>query len=184
MPKHRNITRDGNLKDGRIFKLATYILPRHPTRLYMLASDLAKEFGFRDSFLLFQRTQGLFRLVATDADKLFLINHLKVLPRMRKYAPVPIVSAKSAFRVFGHKLIQNGLPDIDQYYSLQDTDTESVMSSENEADVVSFIEPVVNVPLTEQGKEQVFKRAVNSALEFNSILNRNRLQEFYDGDFC
>ncbi|KAI0089622.1 chromatin remodelling complex Rsc7/Swp82 subunit-domain-containing protein [Irpex rosettiformis] len=109
------IDKDGNLLGGRQFKAQTFVLPgRHPTRRYMLAIDAARSSGFRDSLYYFRRNQMALKLNATQWEKDYLIDEGKLGTHLRTRS-VTMITARSAYKLHGAKMIVNGRWIIDDY---------------------------------------------------------------------
>ncbi|KAG2035568.1 chromatin remodelling complex Rsc7/Swp82 subunit-domain-containing protein [Suillus americanus] len=107
---------DGNLLGGRKFKCHTFVLPqRHPSRQYMLAIDAARASGFRDSLYFFRRNPLALKLSATQPEKEFLISAGKLGAHL-KTRSVTLVTARSAYKLHGAKMILDGRWVTDDYY--------------------------------------------------------------------
>ncbi|EJD02040.1 uncharacterized protein FOMMEDRAFT_20828 [Fomitiporia mediterranea MF3/22] len=107
---------NGNLLGGRQFKSQTFNLPgRHPERKYMLAIDAARTSGFRDSLYYFRRNPFALKLNATQAEKDYLIEIGKLGGHLRTRS-VTLVTARSAFKLHGAKMLVDGRIGIDDYY--------------------------------------------------------------------
>ncbi|KAL0573363.1 chromatin structure-remodeling complex subunit RSC7 [Marasmius crinis-equi] len=110
------VDRWGNLLGGRKFKSNTFILPnRHPERQYMLAIDAARTSGFRDSLYYFRRNPLALKLNATQAEKEYLIGEGKLGSHL-KTRSVTLVTARSAFKMHGSKMLIDGRWVTDDYY--------------------------------------------------------------------
>ncbi|KAJ1536174.1 hypothetical protein HK096_000347 [Nowakowskiella sp. JEL0078] len=109
------VNKDGILSGGRQYKARTWVLPRHPTKLYMLGMDVSKALGFRDSYIFFLRNPKIHRLHASDFDRQFLLDN-GIPPNNLRSKNVPIVTARSIFRAFGHKCIRRGRSFHDDYF--------------------------------------------------------------------
>ena len=110
------IDANGNLLGGRTFKTHTFILPgRHPERRYMLAIDAARTSGFRDSLYYFRRNPLALKLIATQVEKDHLIEIGKLGGHLRTRS-VTLVTARSAFKLHGAKMLVDGRIGIDDYY--------------------------------------------------------------------
>ncbi|KAJ7625089.1 chromatin remodelling complex Rsc7/Swp82 subunit-domain-containing protein [Mycena polygramma] len=106
----------GNLLGGRRFKAATFILPgRHPERRYMLAIDAARTSGFRDSLYYFRRNPLAFKQNATQPEKDYLISQGKLGSHLRTRS-VTLITARSAYKLHGSKMILDGKWVVDDYY--------------------------------------------------------------------
>ncbi|KAF5350549.1 hypothetical protein D9756_008720 [Leucocoprinus leucothites] len=106
----------GNLLGGRKFKASTFALPnRHPHRQYMLAIDAARTSGFRDSLYYFRRNPLAFKLNATQPEKDYLISEGKLGSHLRTRS-VTLITARSAFKLHGSKMVIDGRWVTDDYY--------------------------------------------------------------------
>ncbi|KAJ7130256.1 chromatin remodelling complex Rsc7/Swp82 subunit-domain-containing protein [Mycena epipterygia] len=106
----------GNLLGGRRFKASTFVLPgRHPERRYMLAIDAARTSGFRDSLYYFRRNPLAFKQNATQPEKDYLISQGKLGSHLRTRS-VTLITARSAFKLHGSKMIIDGKWVVDDYY--------------------------------------------------------------------
>lgn len=81
----------------------------------MLATECARVLGYRDSYLLFNKNRSLFKIIATQAEKDDLIAQ-DILPYSYRSRQIAIVTAKSMFRQFGSRLINNGRRVRDDYW--------------------------------------------------------------------
>ncbi|EGO01075.1 hypothetical protein SERLA73DRAFT_179127 [Serpula lacrymans var. lacrymans S7.3] len=107
---------NGNLLGGRRFKAQTFSLPgRHPDRLYMLAIDAARSSGFRDSLYYFRRNLLALKLNATQPEKEYLIEAGKLGSHLRTRS-VTLITARSAYKLHGAKMILEGKWIDDDYY--------------------------------------------------------------------
>ncbi|KAG6915620.1 hypothetical protein DXG01_010696 [Tephrocybe rancida] len=121
---NEKIDHSGVLLGGRKFKAATFTIPnRHPTRQYMLAIDAARTSGFRDSLYYFRRNPLAFKLNATQPEKDYLISQGKLGSHLRTRS-VTLITARSAFKLHGSKMIFDGKWVVDDYY--EDKTTEEV----------------------------------------------------------
>ncbi|KAI0657495.1 chromatin remodelling complex Rsc7/Swp82 subunit-domain-containing protein [Cubamyces menziesii] len=107
---------NGNLLGGRRFKAQTFVLPnRHPERKYMLAIDAARTSGFRDSLYYFRRNPLALKLNATQWEKEYLIEQGKLGSHL-KTRSVTLVTARSAYKLHGAKMLLDGRWIVDDYY--------------------------------------------------------------------
>ncbi|KAL9137411.1 MAG: hypothetical protein Q9175_001365, partial [Cornicularia normoerica] len=81
----------------------------------MLATECARVLGYRDSYLLFNKNRSLFKIIASQAEKDELI-HQEILPYSYRSRQIAIVTAKSMFRQFGARVIENGRRVRDDYW--------------------------------------------------------------------
>ncbi|CCL99390.1 uncharacterized protein FIBRA_01408 [Fibroporia radiculosa] len=120
------IDSQGNLLGGRKFKAQTFAIPnRHPERKYMLAIDAARTSGFRDSLYYFRRNPLAMKLIATQAEKEYLIEAGKLGSHLRTRS-VTLITARSAYKLHGSKMILDGKWVVDDYF--EDKATEEAAS--------------------------------------------------------
>ncbi|KAF8607255.1 hypothetical protein BDV93DRAFT_305333 [Ceratobasidium sp. AG-I] len=113
----QKIDAQGHLLGGREFKAPTFGSPwrEDPDRQYMLSIDAARTSGFRDSLYYFRRNLQLVKLPLSQSEKEMLID-LGRLPNSLKSRSVTLVTARSAYKLHGAKMIKNGRWVIDDYY--------------------------------------------------------------------
>ncbi|KAL4070265.1 chromatin remodelling complex Rsc7/Swp82 subunit-domain-containing protein [Scleroderma citrinum] len=115
---------------GRRFKCSTFVLPaRHPTRHYMLAIDAARSSGFRDSLYYFRKNSLALKLSATQPEKELLIQAGKLGAHL-KTRSVTLVTARSAYKLHGAKMIIDGCWVTDDYYedrAIQDVTARGIL---------------------------------------------------------
>ncbi|KIJ23248.1 hypothetical protein M422DRAFT_276219 [Sphaerobolus stellatus SS14] len=110
------IDKDGALLGGRVFKAQTFTLPtRHPTRRYMLAIEAARTSGYKDSLYYFRRNPLMYKLICTQQEKDDLIAAGTIPSHMRTRS-VTLVTARSAYKQHGAKMIRDGKWVVDDYY--------------------------------------------------------------------
>ncbi|CAI6247550.1 unnamed protein product [Periconia digitata] len=111
----KKVTLQGHPLDGREYKCRTFFVPNRGEKLFMLATECARVLGYRDSYLLFNKNRSLYKIIATQAEKDDLI-HQEILPYSYRSRQIAIVTARSMFRQFGSRLIQNGRRVRDDYW--------------------------------------------------------------------
>ncbi|KAF2746509.1 hypothetical protein M011DRAFT_494984 [Sporormia fimetaria CBS 119925] len=109
------VTPTGHLLGGREYKVRTFFVPHRGEKLFMLATECARTLNYRDSYLLFNKNKSLHKIIATQAEKDDLI-HQEILPYSYRSRQIAIVTARSMFRQFGSRLIQNGRRVRDDYW--------------------------------------------------------------------
>ncbi|KDQ56906.1 hypothetical protein JAAARDRAFT_131952 [Jaapia argillacea MUCL 33604] len=110
------IDRNGNLLGGRRFKAQSFALPnRHPERQYLLAIEAARTSGFRDSLYYFRRNPLTLKLNATQPEKDYLIERGNLGGHLRTRS-VTLVTARSAYKLHGAKMLIDGKWVEDDYY--------------------------------------------------------------------
>lgn len=109
------ITLLGFLTGGRQYILKTFPIIGHGEKLFMLATELARLTGYHDSYLLFLRNKTLCKVITTIYEKEDLIRQ-EVISLSRRLRRISVVTARSVFMHFGHRVIVNGRRGRDDYH--------------------------------------------------------------------
>lgn len=109
------VTRSGYLAGGREYAIKTFTITGHGDKLFMLATEVARLTGYRDSYLFFLRNRNLRKVVTTQTEKEDLISQ-EVIPFSYRSRQISVVAARSVFMQFGHRVIANGQRVRDDYY--------------------------------------------------------------------
>ncbi|KAK3725076.1 hypothetical protein LTR37_000586 [Vermiconidia calcicola] len=109
------VSNDGYPLEGRKYRCRTFQVPNRGEKLFMLATECARVLGYRDSYLLFNKNRSLYKIIANQAEKDNLI-HQEILPYSYRSRQIAIVTARSMFRQFGSRLIENGRRVRDDYW--------------------------------------------------------------------
>lgn len=121
MPRERDeageqkVSPQGHPLGGREYRIRTFFVPGRGDKLFMLATECARVLGYRDSYLLFNKNRSLFKIIATQPEKDDLIQQ-EILPYSYRSRQIAIVTAKSMFRQFGSRVVQNGRRVRDDYW--------------------------------------------------------------------
>lgn len=113
---------------GREFKVPTFTLPDHGDEVLMLAMEPTKLLGYRDSYLFFHKHPSLKRVRITDEEKNLLVE-MGMLVNWFKNRDVAVVTARSVFKCFGHKVIKRGRRIKDDYYEHDQEERSSAAST-------------------------------------------------------
>lgn len=108
------INKNGELQDGREYRVRTFTLLGRGKRLYMLSTEPARCIGFRDSYLFFQKHKHLYKIIIDDEEKRDLIER-DLIPHSYKGRSIGVVTARSVFREFGAKIVIGGKKVVDDY---------------------------------------------------------------------
>ena len=111
----QKVSQNGHPLDGRKFKCRTFQVPNRGEKLFMLATECARVLGYRDSYLLFNKNRSLYKIIANQQEKDNLI-HQEILPYSYRSRQIAIVTARSMFRQFGSRLIEDGRRVRDDYW--------------------------------------------------------------------
>jgi hypothetical protein len=109
------VSAEGYPRDGRKYRCRTFNVPERGDKLFMLATECARVLGYRDSYLLFNKNRSLYKIIASQVEKDNLI-HQEILPYSYRSRQIAIVTARSMFRQFGSRLIENGRRVRDDYW--------------------------------------------------------------------
>jgi hypothetical protein len=111
----KKVTSTGHLLANRQYKCQTFYALNRGDKLFMLATECARVLGYRDSYLLFNKNRSLYKIIASQAEKEDLIQQ-EILPFSYRSRQIAIVTAKSMFRQFGSRVINNGRRVRDDYW--------------------------------------------------------------------
>jgi chromatin structure-remodeling complex protein RSC7 len=81
----------------------------------MLSTEPARALGFRDSYLFFRNNPVLYKILATDAEKLDMIER-DLMPPSYRGRTVGLVTARSVFKQYGAKIVVGGKRVFDDYW--------------------------------------------------------------------
>ncbi|EXJ85922.1 hypothetical protein A1O1_06291 [Capronia coronata CBS 617.96] len=105
----------GYLQGGREYKIRTFTLPGRGQKLFMLATECARQLQYRDSYLLFNKNRSLFKIIASAKEKEELVGQ-EILPYSYRSRQIAVVTARSMFRQFGSRVIKDGRRVRDDYW--------------------------------------------------------------------
>lgn len=111
----KKVMANGQLLGGRTYRCRTFLVPNRGDRLFMLATECARVLGYRDSYLLFNKNRSLFKIIASQPEKDDLVAQ-EILPFSYRSRQIAIVTARSMFRQFGSRVIENGRRVRDDYW--------------------------------------------------------------------
>ena len=109
------VTPTGHLSGGREYSLKTFTIMGHGEKLFMLATQVARLTGYRDSNLFFLRNRKLRKVVTTQTERNDLFRR-EAIPFSYRHRHISVVTARSVFIQFGHRVILNGQRIRDDYY--------------------------------------------------------------------
>ncbi|EFZ00114.1 Chromatin-remodelling complex, RSC SWI/SNF subunit Rsc7/Swp82 [Metarhizium robertsii ARSEF 23] len=111
----KKVMPNGQLLGNRTYRCRTFLVPNRGDKLFMLATECARVLGYRDSYLLFNKNRSLFKIIASQAEKDDLVQQ-EILPFSYRSRQIAIVTARSMFRQFGSRVIENGRRVRDDYW--------------------------------------------------------------------
>jgi hypothetical protein len=111
----KKVMPNGTLLGNRQYRCRTFLVPNRGDKLFMLATECARVLGYRDSYLLFNKNRSLYKIIASQAEKDDLV-HQEILPFSYRSRQIAIVTARSMFRQFGSRVIENGRRVRDDYW--------------------------------------------------------------------
>ena len=111
----KKVQMNGTLLGGRTYRCRTFLVPNRGDKLFMLATECARVLSYRDSYLLFNKNRSLFKIIASQAEKDDLVQQ-EILPFSYRSRQIAIVTARSMFRQFGSRVIENGRRVRDDYW--------------------------------------------------------------------
>ncbi|KAI8599080.1 chromatin remodelling complex Rsc7/Swp82 subunit-domain-containing protein [Dissophora ornata] len=77
--------------------------------------DPARVLGFRDSYLFFLRNPQLVRVNTTVEERTWMIENGMLMANFKSKL-IAVVTARSIFKSFGHRIIKRGRSKVDDYY--------------------------------------------------------------------
>ncbi|KJZ76644.1 hypothetical protein HIM_03980 [Hirsutella minnesotensis 3608] len=111
----KKVMPNGQLLGNRTYRCRTFLVPNRGDKLFMLATECARVLGYRDSYLLFNKNRSLYKIIASQAEKDDLVQQ-EILPFSYRSRQIAIVTARSMFRQFGSRVIENGRRVRDDYW--------------------------------------------------------------------
>lgn len=168
----KKVDKNGYLTEGREYKVRCFNLPRNPNKLFVLSGDVSRTLNFRDTYVLYLKNPSLVRIMASPEDREHM-REQEVLSTVLKNRSVSITTARSMFRVFGHKCIKKGKPGIDDYW-VSDL-----------KDIITIEPPVISLPpplsptLQKQRQQQssLLTQSLSNA-SFNTLITSNGSTNF------
>jgi chromatin structure-remodeling complex protein RSC7 len=116
---------------GREYKIPAFSMPSRGDELLMLGKDVVALLNMRDSFVLVNKNPLVVKVDATQTDKNYLIEngYLRSTFRTRD---ITIVSARSIFKTFGHRVVKRGRRGKDDYFATGVPEEDSEAEEEKE----------------------------------------------------
>ncbi|PHH61526.1 hypothetical protein CDD82_2136 [Ophiocordyceps australis] len=111
----KKVMANGQLLGSRAYRCRTFLVPKRGDKLFMLATECARVLGYRDSYLLFNKNRSLYKIIASQPEKDDLVQQ-EILPFSYRSRQIAIVTARSMFRQFGSRVIENGRRVRDDYW--------------------------------------------------------------------
>lgn len=121
----------------------------------MFSKDPAALLGFRDSFVFLKKNVKLIKVHIDNVEKGFLVdsNMLRSTFRTRE---ISVVTARSVYKQFGHRIIRKGRRGRDDYYFTEEVDDEEdIQSEEEQISKESIDKPTPLLPLIEIGRNNL-----------------------------
>lgn len=115
---------------GRQYRVPTFELPDRGRMLFMFSKDPAALLGFRDSFVFMKKNPKLVKVHVTDSEKSYLVDTNKLRSTFRT-REVSVVTARSVFKVFGHRVVKKGRRGRDDYYYTGEYDENEDVDSDD-----------------------------------------------------
>ncbi|KAF9194207.1 hypothetical protein BGZ51_000788 [Haplosporangium sp. Z 767] len=125
------ITKNGELLGGREYKCRSFTMPTRGDRIYMLSMDPARVLGFRDSYLFFLKNPQLVRVNTTADERAWMIERGMLMPNFKSKL-IAVVTARSIFKSFGHRIIKKGRSRVDDYYESRAIEEDTAVDSDDD----------------------------------------------------
>ncbi|CAG8562890.1 15589_t:CDS:2 [Acaulospora morrowiae] len=186
----QKITKDGELLGGRKYRVPVFQLESRGNTIFMCSMEPAKCLGFRDSYLFFSKNPSLKRIAATDQEREWLVAN-GYLPTNFRNRAITLVSARSIFKLFGHRIVLGGKRRKDDYFESninydeshnsdqgQDSELESANNILSRRANTNYIQ---NPRVLLNETNWMYHQAL-SCRDFNNRLNihRSEKSKFYD----
>ncbi|KAI8327424.1 chromatin remodelling complex Rsc7/Swp82 subunit-domain-containing protein [Choanephora cucurbitarum] len=111
----------GRLLGGREYRVPTFTLPTRDNTLFMFSKDPAALLGFRDSFVFLKKNVKLQKVHIDNTEKGHLVD-LNLLRSTFRTREISVVTARSVFKQFGHRVVRKGRKGRDDYYYTDEVD--------------------------------------------------------------
>ncbi|KAJ1989236.1 chromatin structure-remodeling complex subunit RSC7 [Coemansia sp. RSA 1358] len=110
------IDRNGYLQGGREFICPVFRSPFRTTKdQYVLTMDCCRFMGARDSYMLFKQHPKMSRIETTQEER-DLLAERRMIPKVTRLRPIALITARTAFREFGARIVKNGRYITDDYW--------------------------------------------------------------------
>ncbi|KAJ2330324.1 chromatin structure-remodeling complex subunit RSC7, partial [Coemansia sp. RSA 2681] len=111
------ISRYGEMLGGREFICPVFRSPFRGggRRLYVLSMDCCRFTGARDSYMLFKQHPRMRRVETTQQER-DLLAERTMIPKVTRFRPIAMITARAAFREFGARLVKDGRYIVDDYW--------------------------------------------------------------------
>lgn len=106
-------------------------MPTRGNRVYMMSMDPARVLGFRDSYLFFLRNPQIVRVNTTMEERVWMIENGMLMANFKNKL-IAVVTARSMFKIFGHRIVKRGKPRIDDYYESRAAEETPAAESEDD----------------------------------------------------
>ena len=156
----------GYLQGGREYKIKTFTLPGRGQKLFMLATECARQLQYRDSYLLFNKNRSLYKIIASVKEKEELVNN-ELLPYSYRSRQIAVVTARSMFRQFGSRVIKDGRRVRDDYW-----EAKAIKQGFTEQDAAGEKRPGAARAREAAAQDQLQARA-NAAASYGDIVYSN-----------
>ncbi|KAJ2160469.1 hypothetical protein GGF46_002231 [Coemansia sp. RSA 552] len=113
----KKIDADGYLQGGREFICPIFRSPfrRNTQRQYVLTMDCCRYMGARDSYMLFKQHPRMQRVETTQEERDLLADRM-MIPKVTRFRPIALITARTAYREFGARIVKNGKYIVDDYW--------------------------------------------------------------------
>ncbi|KAI8991625.1 chromatin remodelling complex Rsc7/Swp82 subunit-domain-containing protein [Mycotypha africana] len=161
----------GRLQGGREYRVPTFTLPTRDDTLFMFSKDPAALLGFRDSFVFLKKNVKLQKVHIDNNEKGHLVdsNLLRSTFRTRE---ISVVTARSVFKQFGHRIVKRGRKGRDDYYYTDEVDDGDDIPSEDEYYANNFFDSQsgINRPIPASSFIQPNHHYHHSSHHYNSSI--------------
>jgi hypothetical protein len=158
-------------KKDRQYRVPTFALPKRGGMLFMFSKDPAALLGFRDSFVFLKKNKKLQKVHISNEEKGYLVdeNLLRSTFRTRE---ISVVTARSVFKHFGHRIVKKGKKGRDDYYFTEEEYEESEEEEPENHHHDDLSIATTAVPITTAAKNRNMNtNLIPSNFQYNTNIN-------------
>ncbi|KAI9279116.1 chromatin remodelling complex Rsc7/Swp82 subunit-domain-containing protein [Sporodiniella umbellata] len=115
------VNRYGQLLGGREYKVPVFSVPTRGDTVFMFSKDPAALLGFRDSFVFVKRNSSLIKAHLNNEERGYLVDSGQLRSSFRT-RDISVVTARSVYKRFGHRIVRKGRKGKDDYYFTEESD--------------------------------------------------------------
>jgi hypothetical protein len=180
---YEKLKKYAHLNKGREYRVPVFNLPTRGETLYMFSKDPAALLGYRDSFVFLKRNVNLVKVHINNVEKGYLVDSRQLRSSFRT-REISVVTARSVFKQFGHRIIRKGRKGRDDYFYTEEADEpeEDILSDDgmkrpNENNINNrLISANTTITQTNINSFGMNMTTFNNTVQPIAILGKNSLQ--------